>query len=369
MASSLFIDLHGQPIAESETLGYGRSGVVMRRGNSAIKIPLRHPWSTDADVQLNTEVVQHEQEVYRRLTSSEKEQIDGVVSCIELCTNTTRLAFMENGDLRTYLEKNKPSRSIQVAWFYQMARALAQVHNKCVLVADIATRNFLLDSDLSIRLCDFSEASVLPLGTAMELVDDAGYSIQTDIGQLGAVMYEVITGQKCEFDLFQNNSPDDGQAHWPQRASLPSTDGLWLGSIIEKYHAARSDSPIVLFLVFQRHLPYEDEGTPLSPRQSSNNVLTMSFSFLSSIERVVIVERVCSRLCYVAFCLMKDCVQRDGFCYDSILFLSDEIRQSEKLCFWVGRGDRLWRIPMDLGGPGILFFLSEDVGENVYAML
>lgn len=55
----------------------------------------------------------------------------------------------------------------------------------------------------------------------MEVAGDAGYSIQTDIGQVGAVMYEVITGQRYEFDLFRNNAPDDGQAHWPQQAPLP----------------------------------------------------------------------------------------------------------------------------------------------------
>lgn len=68
---------------------------------------------------------------------------------------------MENGDLRTYLEKNKLPRAAQLAWFHQMARALEQIDDKCVLVA--TTCNILLDSDLSIRLCDYSEVSILPL--------------------------------------------------------------------------------------------------------------------------------------------------------------------------------------------------------------
>jgi serine/threonine protein kinase len=122
-------------------------------------------------VQLDIEVVQHEQGVYRRFSSFEREQIDGVVPCIELSTSSTQLVFTENGDLRTYLEKNKPPRPVQLAWFQQMTRALEQIPDKCVFVADIATRNFLLDSDLSIRLRDFSEASVLSLGIAMEAVD------------------------------------------------------------------------------------------------------------------------------------------------------------------------------------------------------
>ncbi|KAE8151432.1 serine/threonine-protein kinase HT1 [Aspergillus avenaceus] len=234
MASSLFTDLNGQPIHDSQVLGYGRTGVVVRRGSSAVKIPLRHPWSTESDVQSNMEIIMREQGVYSRFNSFPKDQTDGIVPCLGLQVNATELAHMENGDLRTYLEKNQPSRELQMRWFRQMAQALEQVHAKCVIVADIATRNFLLDSELSVKICDFSEASLLPLDTDMETVDNDGFSIQTDIGQLGAVMYEVITQQKCDFDRFEDGIPMDGRAIWPRRTSLPSTEGLWLGEIVEK---------------------------------------------------------------------------------------------------------------------------------------
>ncbi|GCB20421.1 tyrosine-protein kinase JAK3 [Aspergillus awamori] len=236
MASSLFIDLDGQPIPDREILGYGRSGVVILRDGLAVKTPLRDLWSSEDDVQVNLEVLQREQEVYRRLNSpgSGNGQIDGVVPCIGFSTKAIQLAYLENGDLRAYLEKNKPSLALQMSWFRQMARTLEEIHDKRVLVADIATRNYLLDSDLSVKMCDFTEASVLPLDTVMEAADDNGFSIQTDIGQLGAVMYEVVTGSKCEFDLFKDNAPEDGRATWPQRTFLPSTNGLWIGPIIEK---------------------------------------------------------------------------------------------------------------------------------------
>ncbi|KAL4993875.1 serine/threonine-protein kinase HT1 [Aspergillus recurvatus] len=231
MAASLFLDLDGRPISDSAVVGYGRSGVVVRQGPLAIKTPLRHPWSSEADVRSNIDVIEREQEVYRRLGSGEN-QIHGVVPCVELCTNATHLALMENGDLRTYLETNKPTRGAQLAWFRQMARALEQIHGKSVLVADIAARNFLLDSNLNIRICDFSEASILPIETEMESADDNGFSVQTDIGLLGAVMYEVITGRKCEYDLYQADT-GDGRAACPPRSSLPDTRGLWLGPILE----------------------------------------------------------------------------------------------------------------------------------------
>ncbi|RHZ49227.1 uncharacterized protein CDV56_106526 [Aspergillus thermomutatus] len=180
------------------------------------------------------EVIEREQDVYHRFNQFPREQVDCIVPCLRLDKNATHLAYMENGNLRNYLAKNQPSRAVQITWFRQMAQALEQVHDKCVLVADIASRNFLLDSDLSIKICDFSESSLLPIGTVMEMADDDGYSIQTDIRQLGAVIYEVITRQECDFDLFREGIPPDGRAIWPPRDSLPSTDGLWLGPIIER---------------------------------------------------------------------------------------------------------------------------------------
>ncbi|RJE27199.1 STYKc [Aspergillus sclerotialis] len=115
-----------------------------------------------------------------------------------------------------------------------MARTLAYIHERRIIVADIASRNFLLDADLSIKFCDFTEYTELPLDTCMETADYGGYSVQTDIGQLGAVMYEVVVGEKCNFDIFKDVPLELSRGVWPRREDLPSTKGVWLGSIIEK---------------------------------------------------------------------------------------------------------------------------------------
>lgn len=115
-----------------------------------------------------------------------------------------------------------------------MARTLVYAHDRRVIVADVFTRNFLLDNHLSVKLSDFTESSVLPLTTNIQTANDSGYSIFTDIGQLGAVMYEVVTGKACEFDLFKSQPPGPATATWPRREDLPSTDNIWLGYIIEK---------------------------------------------------------------------------------------------------------------------------------------
>lgn len=115
-----------------------------------------------------------------------------------------------------------------------MAHTLAQIHDRRVIVADIALRNFLLSVDLSVRQCDFTESTTLPLETDMETADDNGYSIYTDIGQFGAVMYEAVTGQHCEFDLFKDQPPGPARASWPRREDLPPTENIWLCSIVER---------------------------------------------------------------------------------------------------------------------------------------
>ena len=231
--SSPFLDNRGDPIPLQQVLGSGGTAVVLLKNGVAVKTPLRYIWSSDSDVEVNVEVIRREQDVYRRLQSSEDERSDGVVRCLGFSTEATQLAYMANGDLEAYVAKYRPSHQLQLAWFCEVTRTLGYIHDRRVLVTDIASRNFLLDSDLSLKFCDFSEASLLPLCSNMEVVDDNGYTTRIDIGLLGKVMYEVVTGNKCEIDLYKDNSSTDGRAYWPERKTLPSTQGIWLGWIIE----------------------------------------------------------------------------------------------------------------------------------------
>ena len=49
-------------------------------------------------------------------------------------------------------------------------------------------------------------------------------------------MFQIVTGQSCKFDLLPDTDTDDGRdmVVWPSRHSLPSTDGIWLGHLVEK---------------------------------------------------------------------------------------------------------------------------------------
>lgn len=228
MASSRDVDHVGSFYME-QVLGMGRTGLVVRQGQLAIKIPLKWDTSSEEQVESNIESLQHEQSIYKRLG-----KCDGIVPVLNCSETATTLRLMENGDLRSYLSQNKPSRDLQLSWFRTMARTLAYIHERRIIVTDIASRNFLLDSDLSIVFCDFTESIDLPLDACMETADSGGYSIRTDIGQLGCVMYEVVVGEKCAFDIWKDVPPELDRGRWPRREDLPSTQGVWLGAIIDK---------------------------------------------------------------------------------------------------------------------------------------
>jgi serine/threonine protein kinase len=231
--SSPFVDIQGNQIPSDDILGHGNTAVVLLQNGTAVKTPLRYFWSSDSDVETNLKSLRYEQDVYRRLQGSEDIRSNGVVECIEFLSEATRLSYLPNRDLRAYLSNHRPTRQLQIQWFCEMARTLGYIHDKCVLVTDIASRNFLLDSNLSIKFSDFADASLLPLNSDMETVDDKGFTTQIDIALLGSVIYEVITGNKVEIDLFKDNFPTDGRAHWPERRLLPSTESIWLGPIID----------------------------------------------------------------------------------------------------------------------------------------
>lgn len=60
----------------------------------------------------------------------------------------------------------------------------------------------------------------------MQDVDDHGYSIHIDIGDLGTTMYEVITGKICKIDLFKDQPPGPDIAAWLRRKDLPNTENI-----------------------------------------------------------------------------------------------------------------------------------------------
>ncbi|KAE8152743.1 serine/threonine protein kinase [Aspergillus avenaceus] len=243
-------------ISQEQILGIGRTGLVVRQGELAIELSLKWSTSSDEEVKANIESLQHEQSIYTCLG-----KCDGVVPFLSFSETATTLRVMENGDLRSYLRQNRPPKHLQLSWLRAMARTLAYIHERRVIVADIASRNFLLDSGLSIKFCDFTESIAPPLDTCMEKADFGGCSIRTDIGQLGS------------FDIFKDIPPKLSRGRWPRREDLPSTQGVWLGLIIDE---CWTESAINTALDLCQELENaEIENEPDEILRPSSNLLSM----------------------------------------------------------------------------------------------
>ncbi|RMD44027.1 hypothetical protein DV735_g1079, partial [Chaetothyriales sp. CBS 134920] len=205
-------------VARGKYLGNGGTAFVFLHEGDAVKIPVHFNDASSSSLDGEIEAIRSEQSVYHRLNNC-----CGVVPYLGGTESTITLAYMENGDLRKYLDNHRPPQSRQLLWMRDMARALTSIHRRGVLVEDIASRNFLLDSDLAPYFCDFA--------TSSELTDSQGWSVDAELGQFGAVMYEIVTGKKIEFPVWYDEA---GSARLPTRTNLPSTKGVWLGSTIEK---------------------------------------------------------------------------------------------------------------------------------------
>ncbi|KIW76719.1 hypothetical protein Z517_09163 [Fonsecaea pedrosoi CBS 271.37] len=175
------------------------------------------------------EAIGVEKAIYRRLGSH-----DGIVRCYDLETSDPSIRMERmSGDLRHFLKEQEPQlpRGILLSWFVQLAHTMAYIHGHRIIIADIRLDNLLLNDTLDVKFCDFGESTLMPLEWDLSGTDELGYSILNDIGQFGAVMYQVITGRECKFDLTRKGS--DSWYSGPRRDDLPSTESVWLGHIIE----------------------------------------------------------------------------------------------------------------------------------------
>ena len=137
-------------------------------------------------------------------------------------------------DLRHYLHEQRPDKATQLAWLTTLAHTLNYIHSRRVLLADIRSDNIVFDEQLNIKFIDFSESTLMPLDWNLSGFDVFGYLIMTDIGQFGAMMFELITGQRCKFDLLHDWKDVGDLLSCPPRELLPSTSDVWLGHIIDK---------------------------------------------------------------------------------------------------------------------------------------
>ncbi|OAL40481.1 hypothetical protein AYO20_00217 [Fonsecaea nubica] len=244
-----FVHSDGTRVTD-KIIGVGGTGIVIQKGQYAIKIPrLTREFDDDGGVALDESMapkegeydlladlvgsLERERAIYKRLGSH-----PSIMRCYNLSSAdpSIQMDLIVNGDLRHYLAAldTPPGKKTQLSWLINMAQTLAYIHQRRVIVADIRLDNLLVDDQLAIKFTDFGESTLMPLHWDLQGDDGDGYSILTDIGQFGAIMFEIVTGQRCKFDPMQDWKDVGDPITLPTRDTIPSTSNVCLGHIIEK---------------------------------------------------------------------------------------------------------------------------------------
>ncbi|GKZ36492.1 hypothetical protein AbraIFM66950_007608 [Aspergillus brasiliensis] len=172
-----------------ELIGLGRVGRVMRFGDIAVKyaniwtVPEGASEATiisyEQTTELNRESLKHEGHVYSHLG-----HIQGVIQPYQVFDTEIRMPYMRQGSLGHYLRAHRDGvDNIQrLKWLREAAHIVRRIHERRVVIADIATRNLLLEEDLSLQICDFTESVIVADDEDMtDFVSDDFVSVKSDI--------------------------------------------------------------------------------------------------------------------------------------------------------------------------------------------
>lgn len=220
----------------------------MRFGNIAIKTANIWPVPEDASEgtvvateqmnEMNEESIKHEGCIYHHLGD-----IQGVIEPYHVSNTEIQMPCLRQGSLSGYLRTHGVSvdSARRLQWLREAAHIIHRVHEHRVLAADIATRNFLLDEDHSLQMCDFTESAIVPDEDMASFVSEDFVSVKFDIARFGSMMYEVVSGSRSELYVIPDMEADlvdDPESKtfkaWPTAEKLPATKSVFLGNIIGK---------------------------------------------------------------------------------------------------------------------------------------
>lgn len=130
----------------------------------------------------------------------------------------------------------------RLRWIQEAAHIIRRVHERRVLVAHIAARNFLPDENLSLQMCDFTDSVIVPNDEDVgKFVSEDFVSVKFDIARFGSMIYEITSGSRYEFYVIPDIEADldeDPESKtfkaWPTTDKFPNTNNVFLGDIIRR---------------------------------------------------------------------------------------------------------------------------------------
>lgn len=183
---------------KGEFLGGGATGLVERLDSGDV---IKSAWTgnpTESDCRREMTI---EAQIYERLGVHPRlvafKHWDPV-------NHALTLEYMPNGNLKQYVQKHgqdiSPSQRQQ--WVREATEGVGLLHSHNVIQADVGPHNFLLDIDLSLKICDFggssldgSRATVAP-GVRYRLPSLGDTTVKEDLFALGSTIYFIATGHE-----------------------------------------------------------------------------------------------------------------------------------------------------------------------------
>lgn len=224
---------------------YVRKGEYVRRGATALverlpaghiaKTPIPNPYDPREERE-NRRSMEHEYEVYRLIGPS-----PCVPRLIHWDSESRTLVLEDhaNGDLETYMRNRSDiDADTRLKWALQAAQALASLHAVGVIHQDVAPRNFLLNEELDLRICDFAGSSIpgkpvsgcSPGPRYQSRVWSRGHipTHADDVFGLGSVFYFIMTSEKP----YSNFEEEEVERRF-EVLDFPASNYLGCGTVIQ----------------------------------------------------------------------------------------------------------------------------------------
>ncbi|GLA04089.1 hypothetical protein AnigIFM60653_004127 [Aspergillus niger] len=222
--------------AKGTFLSMGGTAMLERLpSGNVVKTPLSNPYSASLN-ERHRQSMRVEAHVYECLNGHPRipELIDWdpVTCCLTL-------EYFENGSLGDFVRRNHQSidDSMRSKWARQAAEGIQLLHHHNVIHCDISPNNFLLDSNLDLKISDFAGSSVCGSpGSALPSISYRDPSIEfyvlrcsDDIFSLGSVIYFIMTGKHPYQDL-----PIAAVKDLFRRFQFPEVSHIYCGSMIRQ---------------------------------------------------------------------------------------------------------------------------------------
>jgi len=187
--------------------------------------------------------LEREFEIYRRLPKRHHR----LIHMISYSEEGLILEYMPNGNLKEYLESHAATITLhqRLQWVADAAEALQLVHSHNIIHCDVKPENFLLDSELRLRIVDFSGSCIDGKGSFV--LENTRFflprsweepcTVLTDLFALGSSIYEIMTGSQPYKEL------TDGEVESRfKKRHFPAIDNIPYGDVIKKCWLSELDS-------------------------------------------------------------------------------------------------------------------------------